>query len=505
VGHSRLVQTEQAHPRRFARLRTALALVHPLAFAAAIVLDRFALTNTSGHELLRPVLAALAVAGGLVLLLLLVLRNPAWAGLLASIIVLGVMLQVVFAAVIVAVAVWGLLIGSLRGWQATRRLGLTVDAPPVGLATLLSLGFLAVSIWSAGWALAPRLDTRLTLPPSERSQTNDIILLLLDGHPRSDTLSEEFGYDSSSFEDDLAALGFEVADEARANYTKTWLTMASMLNGQYVQDIDEFAEPPSDAPGQARLAEELINAGAVTQRLRDHGYEIVSIPSTVPTTDVTTNVTIRRGLHLTSFEIALISASAPSWIMPRQVLDVLTNDMAASARSGLSAIATAAGQDDGPQLVLAHLMQPHPPFVLGQEADYLAECFPRCKVWETTVEETEMSEQAYVAAMRTQVATLHELVVDALSRIVDDNPDATVILMSDHGARHHLNNVEEHFNILFAARPGGLDVSFPEDITPVNVFRRVLAAQDPSADLADLPYEAWVSDWTYPLNVTPYR
>ena len=59
-------------------------------------------------------------------------------------------------------------------------------------------------------------------------------VILLDGYPRADTLQETFGIDNTAFTADLEDRGFTVSDGARANYNKTWLTLASMFNGSYV-------------------------------------------------------------------------------------------------------------------------------------------------------------------------------------------------------------------------------------------------------------------------------
>ena len=94
--------------------------------------------------------------------------------------------------------------------------------------------------------------------------------------------------------------------------------------------------------------------------------------------------------------------------------------------------------------------------------------------------------------------------IETLREVVALNPDATMIVMSDHGARHHLDGTDEHFRILFAARGGELNVEFPDDASPVNLFRRILTSAF-AADLPDLPYRAWASDWHLPLTITPRR
>jgi hypothetical protein len=380
--------------------------------------------------------------------------------------------------------------------------------PALILAVGYSFVLLITGVGSAGWALVPRLESRPTLTveaaPPTRALTN-IHVLMLDGYPRSDTLMQAFGLDNSEFINSLASLGFTVAERAESNYNKTWLTMASMLSAQYVHDLPEIVAPPDGIPAQIRLSEELVNEGAVLDLLRAKGYEVLTIPSSVPSTDVTSDATVRQVGNLNSLEIALATSSLPSRLFPSKMLDVLGSDAASRIDAQLARLSDiATTSHDSPRIVLTHLMSPHPPFVLNQRMDYLDSCFPQCKLWETTVNQTGMTETEYASRMRTQIIELNRRIESVLSTIVQADPDATIIVLSDHGARHFTDGTEEHFRIFFAARPGALRVEFPDDIAPVNVFRRILSSAL-EVPLPDLPYEAWESDWFVPLSLTRYR
>jgi hypothetical protein len=112
-----------------------------------------------------------------------------------------------------------------------------------------------------------------------------------------------------------------------------------------------------------------------------------------------------------------------------------------------------------------------------------------------------MEEAEFGHRLATQVDKLNESVVSTLETIVADDPSGIVIVMSDHGIRHHVDNWDEHFDTLFAARTPGREM-FADDISPVNVFRRILTDVF-GADLPDLPYEAWRSDWNLPMDLAP--
>ena len=65
----------------------------------------------------------------------------------------------------------------------------------------------------------------------------DIYYILLDGYTRSDVLSTRFGFDNSDFLANLEALGFYIADCSQSNYKHTHLTLPSLMNMVYIEDL----------------------------------------------------------------------------------------------------------------------------------------------------------------------------------------------------------------------------------------------------------------------------
>jgi hypothetical protein len=104
--------------------------------------------------------------------------------------------------------------------------------------------------------------------------------------------------------------------------------------------------------------------------------------------------------------------------------------------------------------------------------------------------------EAFVAAYTDQLLALNERVIAMLDTVVAENPEAAVILFSDHGSAAHFetqdidSDLDERFSSLFAARTPGHDDVFTESQTPVNVFPRLFNAYFGT----DLPLQA---DATY--------
>jgi hypothetical protein len=201
----------------------------------------------------------------------------------------------------------------------------------------------------------------------------------------------------------------------------------------------------------------------------------------------------------------LLSSSLAARLFPAPMLELIGSDVRANVHDQLKSIVSISREHSSdPRLVLAHLMAPHPPFVLGQSADYLRNCYPGCSVWSTTAEETGMSFAEYTSRLRVETLALNQALETTVRGIIESSPSAFIIIMSDHGIRRDLTDLDEHFRSFFAARTPGYEGLFPADISPVNVFRRILSGVF-GEDLTDLPYRAWVSDWFRPLVLTERR
>ena len=145
---------------------------------------------------------------------------------------------------------------------------------------VIALGLVIMSLWQIssgsqrggarrlGAENAPVQDlTRSPNPP-------DIYYFVLDMYTRADLLQKAYGYDNSSFLNELEARGFYVAQCSQSNYTRTELSVASSLNMSYIQKLDSrFADPESTK--RARLWDALKH-NAVRYNLEQMDYQTVS-------------------------------------------------------------------------------------------------------------------------------------------------------------------------------------------------------------------------------------
>jgi hypothetical protein len=318
----------------------------------------------------------------------------------------------------------------------------------------------------------------------------DIYLLMLDGYPRADTLAEDFAFDNGPFLDAMREEGFVVADEAHSNYNLTALTLASMFNMQHVGEL--LPDPPTAPDAQLRALGRLINGGAALRKLRELGYSITTVTAGVPSLAVHSADRYIDPGHVTSFEASLLRAEWLPQVLPDAQRSWFHDQQRHRIRATFDKIKEIAAEDSSrPRFVFAHVMTPHPPIVFeadGSPRDGWG-CFPEaCGLWD----------QLYGVEIREpvlgQVTYTNTLVLDTARRIVEANSrPAVVVVFSDHGFRHDLDDRDEMLRSLFLSYTPGRTRVFPDDASPINIVPRILNTYA-GAEIPLATEEAFVAD-----------
>jgi hypothetical protein len=405
-----------------------------------------------------------------------------------------------------AVLLWWTLVWSLRKIKHLERSPMRIPVFLGRAAAYYSVAFLAISAYGA-WAAAnagPVLNRPQYGVPDAAGP--NVYLILLDGYPRTDTLRDTFGFDNRPFEAELAELGFAVSSDSVSNYNKTWLTLGSMLNGQYI-DTMLASEPPAAMQDQLRWLYSIVNESAMLDTFRGAGYTIRAIPGPFTSTALTSaDQYIDRG-YVNEFEAQLLWNAPWIGLVRDPLIAFLADNQERMVRDGLDTVVDLARASDARQLVLAHIQSPHTPFVLqsdSTERDVIPECFPRrCTFWHSTIEGMAMPFDDFADGLRAQIAALNTLVLQSLGKMVEADPDAVIIVMSDHGSRYSLADMPEHFRTFFAARTPGREGMFQPDESPVNILR-VISQQYLGSETPRLEYRAWLGDWSSYLALEPY-
>ena len=364
-------------------------------------------------------------------------------------------------------------------------------------------GGFAVAATMAGWSLvviAPSIlydsapvisrdfqDETLVAVASHRSTTAslpDIIYVVPDRYASAATLKREFHLDNSSFYAALEARGFRVAKNAHANYHKTFQSLASTLNGGY---LEGFTNAYGVESRDRRPGYDAIENNVVQHRLRKLGYRFLNYgnwwePTRInPWADV--NDTASAFLNnLSEFELTLISRT-PTRTANRFSIDSMRRIECHRIQRKFQHLEEV-GNGPEPVFVFAHILVPHAPITMNAAGHCLEPPVlyapGKARAWRDF-------KAAYVEYLKFFNAAMLRVIDQQMERRKQDGRDLLFVIQSDEGP-WPLTEREEGRNtdytsftrrelrmktgIINALRmPGGEAPDFASIATPINNWR----------------------------------
>jgi hypothetical protein len=404
------------------------------AVMAGIVVSRFADEAMPTTYLFRPLLL-LIVPALIVGIIALVARRH---GPLLAVGLGAFALHLLIGVAVIGIGV--LLIG-------LRAIGRPID---VGrMAIIVALLFLAVALVRA----VPLVEIPGSGPAVAAQTGPPIYVVLLDGYPRLDSLAE-IEIDNTSFVDALEQRGFTYYQDATSETVWTEQTLTAVLTGHEVGPFEEAS--PVGLKRELRAQWDLPNGFIAIDSQMGH----VSIPGVPHIGSEAVN----------DFEANLIMGSGVGRLASEPIRRWLAEDLLAHHHRTLDILASAEHRR-----VFAHLIAPHPPFVFGD--DETTACWPVCHLWAGQIERTGMSLDDWIGAFDKQLAGLNPLLLDTVDSIIEREPDAVIVLFSDHGARYTEAMVDSEWHRIFlAARTPGHDDLFADGPHPRFILTRLLEA-----------------------------
>ncbi len=296
----------------------------------------------------------------------------------------------------------------------------------------------------------------------------DIFLFVLDAYARADSLKILLDYDNSYFLDYLRNMGFYIADCSQSNYNSTLVSIASILNMNYLDTL-----PPVN--GETRPAASIspyIKHSIVRDTLESKGYKIVAFETGFGFTEITDaeiyyqsqNSNIARQLFGTvnAFELLYLRTTAISALLDMGKIspdDIEIEIKRDRQEFVYSTLLKDINKVESPKFVFAHILTTHLPFANPQisfNSDPVVSKLPE-------------KERGYHDAL----VYSDKMMVDVLEEIISSSEIQPVIIITgDHGTTM-LKGGE--LDILYAAYLGGRPTDgFYSSITPVNTFRIVM-------------------------------
>lgn len=445
--------------------RLSLSLTAPVLVALAIVMDTYAAAPDHWTSALRAGLVVGTGAAALTAICVAVLRRPFAAAAIATALVIAVGVGE-YSLFVAGVAIAVLFI-AVRVGRSGRSMP---DAGPFLVAASAILFILAAARLPLSGAVTIEDFTihgagAPSVPDGERP---NIYVALLDGYPRADWLAAA-GIDNAAFMDRLSRLGFDISHLARSPYPRTDVVIASMLRPESALELERFINPADFTAARREVRREYLVPSPILDSFHSAGYRLINVPP--PTRHATPSGwdEVRSDERLNSVEVSLIRRSALAAPLAGFVMD--------QHRAGLdSALGAWAAGAPRPSLLFAHIMSPHPPFLWRDEgaSREAPECWVArdCPLYD--IRHYGWTQAEHTAALSSQIKQLNLRVLSAVESIVRRDPDAIVVLLSDHGSRFGEDITEEWHSIFFAARVPNGTSPFPRDASPVGLFAGLL-------------------------------
>jgi hypothetical protein len=368
---------------------------------------------------------------------------------------------------------WLVLAAAATGWLARRRTRVRKAAPALNI---IALGLVVTSaaqviFWSgprSGSVADDRADVQALAVPAGQTPP-DIYYIIVDSYGRADLLKRSFGIDNSGFIQSLEGMGFYVAECSQSNYNRTEVSLASSLNMDYLQNLDDAYQPPGTARGKLW---DSISHSAVRADLANAGYKTVAFATGFPWSEIDdADVFLAPSplwSQMTGFETLLLRTTPLRHLEDAGVIN-LDEIAGQSFRQRTDFIFDS--MDDlaripGPKFVFIHILPPHPPFVYAADGSWTDPA--------SFLNDDHLYTGAtYSEGYRNQHAYINGQLEIALRTLLDESPNPPVIIVQgDHAP--WLQRGSGKFMILNAYYlPGHNDLPYPT-ISPVNTFRLVL-------------------------------
>ncbi len=472
----------KAQPAGQAGIIKYLALLHPVLFSAASViifyLDRWDVRiYTSPGDVILPGICLIFSSLLIALIVYILSKRVELASLTSSLFILGFLyLWPHFFAIIILV-ILSLLVFKL----VVKRVRLAEVNFALTLVSLFFFGYYLVRFvnFYSSQTGHDRFQFSTTVIDSqtETSTTEnlpDIYFIILDGYGRADMLQSIFGFDNSEFIAALQQRGFIVTSGSQSNYSGTLLSLSSTLNMQYLEDMSSYMGDSSFWwPAEAAIKHSLVRS-----YLEELGYRTVFLASGWNFTSINDGDVFLKPypLMLGDFSRNFISSTnlrvfsmldwpgvyMPSYDSFRQVILFPFEQIPEIVEMA------------GPKFIFSHILSPHPPYVFNELGEPVDESIP------FTLNRPNLPDdkQHYVE----QLTYINRKTLDMIDAILENSETPPIIILQgDHGSNIYLdlNNMDatclyERYSILSAFHLPGINAeNLPQDISPVNDFRKV--------------------------------
>ncbi len=325
-------------------------------------------------------------------------------------------------------------------------------------------------------------------PTGQSGEHPDIFYIIPDGYPRQDSLFSYFGYDNHPFLSELNSRGFFVATNSHSNYPQTALSVASCLNLDY---LDRLIPDEARGTENRQILYDLIHTNRFVTELNNIGYEIAHVETGYKATKpfALTDHSIfppQDGLVQNEFFSHILKRTLLRPFLKKQLNRSFDEHHRMRMLHGLDSMKEYA-EDDAPSFVFAHLVCPHPPFVLAEES--IRELSSTGTIFDhkALAREVGISPEDFAEGYRQQITGINDLFVKTIDEIeANAKRPYIIIIHADHGSSliadidHPVEEASkvdcyEKYSILLSVKTSpGISLKPNHNLNPINLNRLVL-------------------------------
>lgn len=297
----------------------------------------------------------------------------------------------------------------------------------------------------------------------------DVYLIILDEYANSKSLEKDLKFDNKKFTDFLQNRGFYIPSKSFSNYPMTILSVPSMMNMKYLNDLS--LEMGVDSKDHLIL-HELVLENEIMKKFKSLNYKIINYGSLWGSEDQyrTSDENICKNNKIKEIELLenVARTSMIGYFIERWSEESMRN-VTLCIFSDLPVIHE---RNSEPIFVFAHILIPHPPFLFGPNGEEI--------VPGNTIDGSPWNvKDAYLDQLEFTNKKTSEVVETILST---SSREPIIIIMSDHGLGFDVNWKEPNSEMVERRLSNFNAYYFPhekknelyDEITPVNSFRKVL-------------------------------
>lgn len=375
-----------------------------------------------------------------------------------------------------------LLVMGCSHWLIRRRRLANVSPTLNFVAVLLLLMAVLPAIQSRPSVDTQRVQVERGASPGQFK--GDVVFVVLDEFPREDVFLDNFGVSLAGFSRELKELGFCVASDSFANYSRTIPSLASALNMRYLET------PIGAILDQSHYDEwlSLIHKNEVVSEFKKLGYRVEVLTNCAATerieqADRYVRSTVWNGELALSLKKGSILSAVHSFLGDgRPEGDIEHRQKTEELLYQLKNLKPSA-----PTFYLVHILSPHAPFVFRSNGAWISakELGGRDQRGEPTLD-------AYRRWYPEQVQFVAKEIVTAIGQLIsnysNEETPPVILIVSDHGPQSHFMRdpkgewskpsrvaLQERMPNLIAVRAAGLKQEAVDGLSLVNLFSLIFS------------------------------